>query len=323
MLYLYRIRSRGLMGKKFLSEKNDTRGIKDLYYVPNNNNNMLQYLNFTEKSGYPMITENYMFYDTNQKTKEQCQAECMSSNKCDHYFYVYAAGSSTVGQCSIDTTNNTNAVYTTQNLDNKKYGKGIYSVKNDIIVSSCENNNQDSKVNDEQHSKVTDKTVYYQPAANQPELTYYCGLARHQNAVQNIKIKYEKKDGFSNIEAFNSNCSSMGCMTKNINELTPIAQTYSKTQDEISLKYNITQERMNLHQDLSGNLADPKYKYNDTDSLIPEQYINNKNPQPETNIIQGQIVDMKNNLLVQNTIFTLAAISAASFLVIAMAIGRN
>jgi hypothetical protein len=102
-------------------------------------------------------------------------------------------------------------------------------------------------------------------------------------------------------------------MISNINEMTPIAQTYSQKQDEISLTYNITQERMKLHQDLSGNLADPKYKYNDTNALIPSQYNNDPNPQPETNIIQGQIVDMKNNLLVQEYDFYIGGYFSREF----------
>lgn len=337
MLYLYRIRSRGLIGKKFLSERNDNLGTKDVYYVPNSNNNMLQHRDFSDKDGYPILTpdynkDNYVFYDTNQKTKEQCQSECMISNKCDHYFYVYGAGSSTVGKCYIDNTNNANSIYTTQNTNTTMSGKGVYSVKNDRIISSCEYNNGDSLVNREDHSKVMDRTVYYQPVANQPELTYYCGLARHQQAVQNIKNDYEKREGFSTIgpqlaptvfEPFNANCSNLSCMNANIDSLSPAVQSYSKTQDKISLTYNTTQDRLKRHDDLSDNLADPKYKYNDTNALIPGQFINDPNPQPDTNIIQGQITDMKQNLLVQNTIFTLAAISAASFVIIAMAIGRS
>ena len=203
---------------------------------------------------------------------------------------------------------------------------------NDRIISSCEYNKGDSLVNREDHSKVIDRTVYYQPVANQPELTYYCGLARHQQAVQNIKNTYERREGFSTIgpqlaptvfEPFNTNCSNLSCMNANIDNLSPAVQSYSDTQDKISLTYNTTQDRLKRHDDLSDNLADPKYKYNDTNALIPGQFINDPNPQPDTNIIQGQITDMKQNLLVQNTIFTLAAISAASFVIIAMAIGRS
>ena len=332
MYYLYRIKSRGLIGKKFLSEINNKKDTGSLYYVPNNHQNILQHSSFEDAKtgGYPIISDlynkdNYVVYNQNQKKRDECQSECMSSNSCNHYFYVKQAGSET-GTCYIDKINNTNPIYRTNNPDKTTMGAGIYSVKKDLIISSCEyNSHPDTNIKPELYSVSNEKTVYYQPMANQPELTYYCGLARHQNAVQNIKNVYERKDGFSNIEAFNSNCSNMSCMISNINEMTPVAQTYSKKQDDISLTYNTTQERLKLHQDLSGNLADPKYKYNDTYSLIPEQYINNTNPhpQPETNIIQGQIVDMKNNLLVQNTIFTLAAISAASFLIIAMAIGRN
>jgi hypothetical protein len=332
MYYLYRIKSRGVIGKKFLHEKNAGLKINNVFYVPNNYNNILQHSSFEDakSGGYPIISDmynkdNYVVYKNNEKNKKDCQDECMASNTCNHYFYVKNDGSDT-GTCYIDKINNANPIYRTDNPNNTTLGAGTFSVKKDTIISSCEyNSHADTRINPLLHSGFKDTTVYYQPVANQPELTYYCGLARHQNAVQNIKNIYEKKEGFSNPEAFNNNCSSMGCMIKNINELTPVAQKYSATQDAISLTYNTTQERLKFHQDLSGNLADPKYKYNDTYSLIPEQYINNPNPnpQPETNIIQGQIVDMKNNLLVQNTIFTLAAISAASFLIIAMAIGRN
>jgi len=327
MLYLYRIASRGLLGKKFLSEVNGRLGVDDMYYVPNTSNNILQHQNFEDTAGYPIITsgynqDNYVVHSASERTKDQCQAECMSSPTCNHYFYVNGAGSDK-GQCYIDKTNNTNSVYTTQNTDQTKYGAGIYSVKKDLIISSCEYNDSDSKINPDKHATFRDRTVYYQPVANQPELTYYCGLARHQQAVQNIKNDYERRDGFSNIEAFNAKCSSQSCMISNIDSLDPVVKGYSEIQDKISETYNITQAELKRNRELSEILADPKFKYNDTNALIPDVFINNTNPQPDTNIIKGQIEDMKQNMLVQNTIFTLASISAASFLIIALAIGRS
>jgi len=327
MLYFYRILSRGLIGKKFLTETNVGLGVKDMYYVPNTNNNILQHHEFKDTPGYPMITpqynqDNYVVYSANEKNKDQCQAECMSNSNCNHYFYVNGVGSGK-GQCYIDKTNNTNSINTTQNPNPATYGSGIYSVKKDIMISSCEYNDSDSKINPELYSAVKDRSVYYQPVANQPELTYYCGLARHQQAVQNIKNDYRQRDGFTNIEAFNTNCSNLSCMKSNVDSLKPVANAYSAKQDEISETYNVTQEELKRHRELSENLADPKFKYNDTNALIPDMFINNPEPRPETDITKGQIEDMKQNLLVQNTIFTLASISAASFLIIALAIGRN
>ena len=327
MLYLYRIRSRGLLGKKFLYEENNALGVKDVYFVPNNHNNILQYKEFKEFAGYPIVSDgynkdNYVVYQN--KSKGECQAECMSNSKCDHYFYVNKAGSNTTGTCNIDVKNNANSIYTTKNPDNRAFGTGTYGVKKDAIISSCEyNNNPDAKINTQEQSTFLDRTVYYQPVQNQPEMTYYCGLSRHQNALKQIQTVYDKKDGFTNIEAFNEKCSNAGCMISNIQNLTPAINSYSTTQDKINDTYNLTQEYLKTNLDLSGNLADPRYKYTDSNAMIPDQFINNPNPQPDTNIIQGQIEDMKHNLLVQNSIFTLAAISAASFLIIAIAIGRS
>jgi hypothetical protein len=166
MYYLYRIKSRGLIGKKFLTETDRPLGIKNMYYVPNNHQNILQHSTFTngKTGGYPIISDlynkdNYVVYDQNQKSKDECQSECMTSNSCNHYFYVKNIGSDR-GSCYVDKINNTNPIYRTDNPNKTKLGAGIYSLKNDVIVSSCEyNSHTDTNIKPELYSDSEENRV--------------------------------------------------------------------------------------------------------------------------------------------------------------------
>jgi hypothetical protein len=331
LYYFYRINTRGLGGKKFLYEQNPTKNIQNMHYLPSNSNNILSYLNMTPSANAFMITPDIYnqknYTSVSAQNKDACNKLCGSSVTCDHAFFTTNNLGS--GMCFIDNQNNSNPIFSSNNPEPNTHTSGSYSKKTYSITQSCISSSADNtyatdptaydyNVNYGIHdSDIQNVTVKYKPMPspqNRPDLTYYCGLPWYTSDTETINTIYE---------GFDSNCTNQSCFKKNIQELSPIANYYSSTQDSISQTYNKTRQDLKKFTDLSNNLADPKYKYNEGGSLIPSLYTNDPNPQPNTSILDAQLADMKQNMLVQNTIFTLASVTAVSFILMGILFARE
>lgn len=336
MYYFYRIQSRGLSGKKFLMETNTPNNMKNLHYVPNNSNYILGFSDWLNGNNMFIATPqdyNLKNYTTTQTSNiEGCKASCATNTKCEHGFFMKNKSGGN-GTCYLDEKNNSNPLISTTNPDIQAYADGTIFKKKYKIINSCVNENNKAMYKNSIGYKFSEKDVQnynidYSAVPNRPEMTYYCGLPWYTQNTDEVNNIY-KKQGFStmsptadisrkNVEPFDSNCSSQACFNKNIQELTPIVNYYSKTQDQISEIHNKTQRNLKSNMDLSNNLADPLYKYGGGDSDIPYIFTNNVDPKPATTILDGQLMDMKQNSLIHNTIFTLASITTVSVLLIAL-----
>ena len=333
LYYFYRIQTRGLAGKKFMMENNTTKNIKNLHYVPNNSDKILSFASeWREGNGFyidPSLTQgNYV--TSSGASVEDCKTQCAQNTSCEHGFFM--ATSSNTGTCYIDNKNTSNPMFLTSNPDTSKYTNGSFFLKKYEINNTCVNQDQNEYYDDtlDNHffqKDVNGYNINYAPVKNDSKTTYYCGMPWYTDQTKIIDNIYQPKNkgisGFTNmklspstVESFDPNCSNLACFNQNIQELGPIVNYYSKSQDKISQTYNRTQSDLYRHTDLSNNLADPMYKFNGGDSSIPPLYSNNPDPKPSSTILDGRLVDMKHNLLVQNTMFTLASISAASVLLI-------
>jgi hypothetical protein len=331
MYYFYRIRTRGLAGKKFLMETNTPNSIKNIHYVPNNSNYILGFSDWLDGNNMYIATPqdyNLKNYTETQTTNiNGCKASCAVNTKCDHGFFMKNK-SGVNGTCYLDETNNSNPLISTTNPDIQAYKDGAIFKKKYKIINSCVNENNKSMYKNSIGYKFSEKDIQnynidYSEVPNRPEMTYYCGLPWYTKNTTDIDNIY-KKQGFAtmstnpHVEPFDTNCSSQSCFDKNIQELAPIMNYYSKTQDQISETHNKTRQNLKSNVDLSNNLADPLYKYGGGDADIPYIFTNNIDPKPATTILDGQLIDMKQNSLIHNTIFTLASITTVSVLFIAL-----
>jgi len=331
--YFYRITTRGIVGKKFLAEMNTQLKVKDLHYLPNNSPNVLSYANMNAIPSAHLITPdgyNNQHYNIIQnQNQQQCETSCATSTTCDHAFLMNTA-SGAGGTCYVDNQNNSTPLYSTTRPAN--YTGGTLLKKNYSIANSCVSNQSPNyskynyKVQYEYFpDQVSEFTLDYTAMQNRPELTYYCGLPWYQNNVAKIDNIYGSQStvAAAKQEGFDTQCANQTCFQRNVQTLTPLVNKFSTTQDSISQTYNKTQQDLQNFADLSNNLANPIYKYSGGASLIPSIYANDRNPQPETTILDGQLKDLQQNLLVQNTMFTLASITAATCLLLAIFVARE
>ncbi len=332
MYYFYRIQTRGLNGKKFLMERNNKNNVKNIHYVPNNSNYILGFSDWIDGNHMYIATpqeynlKNYNMIESSNQN--ECKASCATNSNCDHVFFMKNK-SGTNGTCYVDKVNNTSPLFSTTNPNTQTYNDGSIFKKKYIINNSCVNKNKKNEYKNIINYKFSEKDIQeynidYSAVQNRPEMTYYCGLPWYKQKTGEIDNIYKKQEGFSdmslpyNVEPFDSNCSNQSCFDKNIQELKPIVNYFSQTQDKISQTHNKTQQNLQINVDLSNNLADPQYKYSGGDSTIPYIYTNNMDSKPSTNILDGQLIDMKQHSLIQTTIFTLASITTISVLLIAI-----
>ena len=338
MYYFYRIPTRGLAERIFLREYSDALNKQKLYNVPTNSNHILEYSKTNPTAAFKTMPSTFLISTSdynntnytmlNDTTSGECQSSCKNVDTCDHAFFMKNINSvGDKGTCYIDKFNKNNPIYSNTNSDSGKYSDGVLYKKQYSIVNDCVGKKSSDYKNQIQMNvseiAVNNYEISYAPVTNQPDLTYYCGLDWYMNNNKKLNNTWSGTEGFQTIEPFDKNCVSKVCSTNNINELRPLTDYYTQTQDKISQTYNITQQDLKDFRDLSNNLADQKYKLNGPESIIPSLFVNSKEPTPSDTLIDGQITDMKHTMLVQNTMYTLSTISAVSLVIIGILLGRE
>jgi hypothetical protein len=318
MFYLYRINSRGLHGKKFLGEfLNST---KNIYYLPNTHNNILKNSGYSQPvtgDVYPYITpnnNNVNYNVTLNSNNADCKSKCDSEVKCEHYFLTKdSTGKQT---CYTDITSNANPLYFSvpSNIKSSTFNKKTYKIN-----TACGEvvNNMDMLYGIDK----PDYVVNYFPGENAQNLTYYCASKPYQEANSKI-FNLIKNETFQN---YREGMSIEQTIKSNIEtKITPAANTYAGLQDNINDEYNKKMRLLNSYTDLSNNLASQKYLFNSSESIIPDLYVNRPNEKtPLITLDDGLKRDTQVMLLEQNRMFTLASISAVSFLILAVFLARD
>ena len=159
--------------------------------------------------------------------------------------------------------------------------------------------------------------INYTPGKNAPNLAYYSGLDEYIQADAVVKNAYQNvlgKEGFDQQTT---------TILQKVSNLKDMSNQFSQTQDQINEKYNQTITNLADYKDKYDKASTPTYKYSGTDSIIPDKYKNDDNLVPAVTIQDGQERDVNIMLLHQNTMNTLACITAATFLIIAIVIGRE
>ena len=321
--------SKGLHGKKFLGDfaSNNVTA----YYLPNTYNNILKqngYANPVTGNVYPYINPDntqvtYKIYTSSNDS--DCQTKCNSDVNCEHYFLTTDVASNKQ-TCYADNKSNANPLYFSQipsgaNMKNSNLNKKKYKIN-----TSCGHvpNNldllyaPDFNIPNTNTSFFSPITVNYLPGENAQNITYYCALSSYQNANQQLLGAIKTNETFENYRE------GMNVTTQTNTILTPAAIKYSQLQDNINDEYNKKTHLLDQHTDLSNNLASKNYMYNSSDSIIPSLYINRPNEKsPEITLDDGLKRDTQIMLLEQNRMFTLASISAVTFLVLAVFLAKE
>jgi len=344
MYYFYRIPTRGLDGRIFLREYSDVLNKQKLYNVPTKSNYVLEYSKTNPTAAFKTMPSTFLISTSdynntnytmlNGTTSDACQNECKNNNTCDHAFFMQNINSvQNQGTCYVDKSNQNNPIYSNTNSDASKYSDGTLYKKQYSIVNSCVNEKAPDYKNkiqiDVPEIAVNNYEISFAPVANQPELTYYCGLDWYisnntkANAIWSGDKKVVQIESFNNSSAFDESCVSGPCANDKITTLQPLTDYYNKTQDIISQTYNITKQDLDKYSELYTKLADEKYKFDGAKSIIPSIFVNSMDSTPEDTLMDGQITDMKHTLLVQNTMYTLSTITAVSLVIIGILLGRE
>lgn len=376
--YLYRMKTRGLYGRRFLFETSSSKKTTDIHYLPNNSNNVYYPSGYDLIAGgtssYPLalnksfidasnkLNTKYSIYSSTNsdvKNADDCGKKCNAdpNSRCEHYFFMNNSdGTST---CYADSVGDANPTYTNINSNPSVISNSKLYKKKYILKTTCNGFKDEQPLSYLSNSKanMSAYTVDFTPGENRPNYTYYCGLERYRQAndgvintytkmgtesMQNISTSYREglesatQDTNSTNDAtipstptpppptYNTYATTMDRLIMNkFPSLNYHAKQYSKTQDQIGETYQQTLYKMKDYLNTYDSLKANKYNFNGTDSVIPEQYKNNPSPQPSITLEDGLKRDTGVMLLQQNTMYTLASMTAATFLVLAIFFGSE
>lgn len=327
ILYLYRIATRGIIGRKFLQESDADSGKQILHYLPNNSNYILNMSQYTNPHGsqniYPVFFNGALANSNNYNTatvssQQECSNYCSNSSTCEHYFFVNNTNNSNT--CYYDKSADSNPLYTNTNNNTAIRGSNFYKKNYTINSSGCRDTQDGLGLGYIPSSNpfMNAVTIDYKPSQNAPNLAYYCGLDTYIQANNAVKGAYKNIIGTPNLEGFDNTTVSGQISTSNQN-----VKQFSQTQDQIDEKYDQTLTKLEDYKMNLDKVADPAYTFSGSDSIIPDKYKNSPSAVPNITLQDGLQKDVNIMLLHQNTMNTLACITAATFLIIAIYIGRE
>jgi hypothetical protein len=356
LYFLYRLNTRGLSGQRFMSQVTSTDNILNYVPPYPNSNNIMKFDSFESKNGlYPMtfpITNNpnYTVISQNVTDDSVCNKSCVNSPTCDHYFYLTDKLSN--NYCILDNKNVLNPVYTDTSISNVQ--SSTLNKKNFKINTTCgslPNKNFQSVTNNQFNTGAVSLTDL---AQNAPNLTYYCGLQGYQTATNVIHGIYDTADpssrmtnttvsnptvnpkapitstpfsktirtgthmaGFSNMENFTDNSPYKVVDQSNISTLSQMSGKFGALENKIADNNLQINNTIGRYVDLSNNLGmDMNYKFTGPDAVIPNKYVATLSSRPEATFADGVKRDLEIITTQQNTLYTIAAITTASLIIL-------
>ena len=330
LFFLYRLNTRGLSGQRFLSQVNSTNNI--LNYVPPypNSNNIMKFDSFESKNGlYPLgfpVTDNPNYTTISQNVTDDsvCNKSCVNSPTCDHYFYL--TDTKNINYCILDNKNISNPVYTDTSISNVQ--SSTLNKKNYKINTTC-GSLPNKKFQEVKNDLYNDGALsFVDLAKNAPNLTYYCGLKDYTTKGGVIKNIYDNgsvqgfqggsdKMGFSNIENFTDNSPYKVVDQSNIATLSQMSGNFASKENKIADNNLQINNTIGKYVDLSNNLGSHmNYKFTGADAVIPNKYSAILSSRPEATFNDGVKRDLEIITVQQNTLYTIAAITTASLIIL-------
>jgi len=335
--YLYRINASDLMGKKILKYEDKINNKKTMQLLPNNFGAVLQFTHYEEEQNalplmnnddYEKITNNGKVgsYISTNNNLDECKTKCQEDNNCEHFFFM---NTSTGDKCVLDkdsnslpiyTTSQSNMIESTNNISASNMYRKQYNIK-----SYCASNLTTSLTSEDANAFNDYNMIYDGNLKNDPFKTYFCSDDKYWDLSDKITGLYNSNcksnvEAFSNREGFTEKCGTIDCINEKLNYLRDTqVDNIEKKQGQINKIYNtINGEYQKLDNNVETVVLD------NTKQEIPDKYRKVlSSDSPNTNTRDAREEDSKTMLMYENTFYTVATISMATFLISAIILARD
>jgi hypothetical protein len=346
---LYRIHCDGLMGKKMLARTNDSGNIRTLEHLPNSHTEVLRFKKFNvpeEGNIYPLLQENEYkkiyenatnnsvsvsnlndFYSISDVSQKECEESCEKSSQCEHFFFM---NTKTGDKCIQDIGSNSIPLFTRMNPDAEKISTSSMNKKMYSIYSTCDNTERKTQLTLDSVDKYSNYEVIYDSKhSNDFNKTYHCTNDLYKESSDLIYSEYSSSTSTAGESVPNvapsSTIEGMSAYDYIINERIPEFEEKAK-------KASDNHERV---REVSGTIDTEYAKFDASwnsmygsngvirDNGVPDIFKKDMPLKPETNVSEAREKDAKLLLKYENTLYTIATLSAATIIITTIILARE
>lgn len=321
--YLYRIHSNPFVGQTMFVRNNASENIKTLSFLPQDYDKVFKPDYYTKTSNVASVnTDNYRSVIPEGGSVDTCKTACDDDDNCHHFFH-------TNNNCYLDQNKNPLPIYT--NKDNLAYNissnmyKKIYKIKSDCDAPQTEVYGVDSTEYSD-YVMVYDslKTDYDNKLPNDPTLTFNCANEELRHCKKLYKDNYNSlgKEGFQEGNATGLDTKKQDLNETNqenklfydhlINKLDNVSSNYVQTGEYITNKFYQGQNLKNFNFN--------KYRNDKYSKDIKDWSMNQNEEYSKENALTQ---DYKTLLTHENSMYTIATISAATLIITAIILARE
>ena len=320
--YLYRTHSNPFVGQTMFVRNNVSENIKTLSFLPQDYDKVFKPDYYTKTSNVASVnTDNYRSVNPEGESVDTCKTACDDDNNCEHFFH-------TDNICYLDQNKNPLPIYT--NKDNLGYNisnmyKKIYKIKSDCDAPQTEVYGVDSTEYSD-YVMVYDslKTDYENKLPNDPALTFNCANEEMRHCKKLYKDNYNSlgKEGFqegqTGLEEEETDLNQTNQENKLfydhlINKLHDVSSNYVQTGEYIT---NTFKTSGNGYKNFNFN----KYRNDKYSKDIKDWSMNQNEEYSKENALTQ---DYKTLLTHENSMYTIATISAATLIITAIILARE
>ena len=320
--YLYRTHSNPFVGQTMFVRNNVSENIKTLSFLPQDYDKVFKPDYYTKTSNVASVnTNNYRSVNPEGESVDTCKTACDDDNNCEHFFH-------TDNICYLDQNKNPLPIYT--NKDNLGYNisnmyKKIYKIKSDCDAPQTEVYGVDSTEYSD-YVMVYDslKTDYENKLPNDPALTFNCANEEMRHCKKLYKDNYNSlgKEGFqegnaTGLEEDETDLNQTNQENKLfydhlINKLHDVSSNYVQTGEYIDSTFYDTSNAKNFNFN--------KYRNDKYSKNIKDWSMNQNEEYSKENALTQ---DYKTLLTHENSMYTIATISAATLIITAIILARE
>ena len=273
-------------------------------------------------------------------SEEECANYCLSEPDCQHFFHINTQSG---GQkCLRDAVGNPNPLTTNVNPDPENISTSTINTRSYMIDSTCKQGTKDMTQNT-QNEFTNYQVLYGDVPSNDANKTFICGndkfndVANYIDAFFRGDTPYETrpawieaecnpKEGFTSTrvyEAFDEPCGTADCLTDRLDDLAnnQIAQyqmqqtNVGELADQINAQYAILGANVTTN---NVNTLDTQFN-----KEIPSKFSKTLPARPTTTVDDAREKDSKNIAVYENTLYTVATLSAATILITTIILMRD
>ena len=323
----YEIYSHPLIDKILFSRNNNNKNIKTLQFLPNYSGldfgNVLDYRNFTTTQVQPLYTSN--MNETNITNNIECKELCKDNINCNYSYY-----DSSSKKCLVD-TNNSIPIYIKDS--NISLPKSYMNKKNHSINTTCKLGKKNTNTNIEitnfkdysNYDTIYESlnSNYESHLINDKSKIGVCGDPDFLNLDNNANKIYS--EGYTNIKE--------GLLCGSKEECSERADSLEKSltlfNDQQQLVDSLAKKHNSLYTDYINNYntylndtvkTDDDFNKDQGPELFRK---NNDRLKTKTNKLQIMKEDHRDLIIHENTMYTIATISAATLIITAIILSRE